>query len=367
MQLRPSGTPTAASPTGDSAMPTGDSAMPTSDSGVPTGSGVPGPTDAAAARHPALDWGLPVVVVLLVVAVALRPLLAAEFARPAVANWATIFVAIAVQAMPFLALGVAVSGAIAAFVPPALLGRLLPRSVGLAVPVAALAGAALPGCECGSIPVARRLIARGVAPSAALTFLLAAPAINPVVLVSTAVAFPGRPVMVLARFLGGLAAAVSVGLIWAATGDDRLLARAARTEHADGSRWAVFAATAQADLLSAGGFLVIGAAAAATLQTVVPRGAVDAFAGSPVLGVLALAALAVLLSICSEADAFVAAGLRQFSLTARLVFLVVGPMVDLKLVALHAGTFGRRFTVRFAPLALVCAIAAGSLVGWWLL
>jgi len=206
-----------------------------------------------------------------------------------------------------------------------------------------------------------------VTPAAALTFLLAAPAINPVVLVSTAVAFPGRPVMVAARFLGGLLTAVTVGLLWTAFGDDRLLARAWRPEPADTSRWAVFAATARGDLLSAGGFLVIGAAAAATLQTVVPRSAVDAFAGSPALAVLALAALAVLLSICSEADAFVAASLRQFSLTARLTFLVVGPMVDLKLIALQAGTFGRGFALRFAPLTLVCAITVSGLIGWWLL
>ena len=174
--------------------------------------------------------------------------------------------------------------------------------------------------------------------------------------------------MVLARFLAGLGTAVAVGLVWAATGDDRLLSRARRPEpDSSGSRLAVFAATARADLLSAGGFLVVGAAAAATLQTAVPRSSVDAFATSPVLGVLALAVLAVLLSICSEADAFVAAGLRQFSLTARLVFLVVGPMVDLKLVALHVGTFGRRFAVRFAPLTLGCAVAAGTRVGGLLL
>jgi len=327
-----------------------------------------GPGESAGPAGSAGQWGLAVAVGLLLAAVGLRPVLAEQFARPAVANWATIFVAIVVHAMPFLALGVVVSGAIAAFVPPSLVGRLMPRRAVVAVPAAALAGAALPGCECGSIPVARRLMSRGVAPSAALTFLLAAPAINPVVLVSTAVAFPGQPVMVLARFLAGSGTAVLVGLLWAGLGDDRLLARAMRAEPESGSsRLAVFAATARGDLLSAGGFLVIGAAAAATLQTAVPRDAVDAFASSPVLAVLALAALAVLLSICSEADAFVAAGLRQFSLTARLVFLVVGPMVDLKLVALHAGTFGRRFALRFAPLTLVCAIAVGSLVGWWLL
>ena len=86
-----------------------------------------------------------------------------------------------------------------------------------------------------------------------------------------------------------------------------------------------------------------------------------------VLGLLALAGLAVLLSICSEADAFVAASLGQFSLTARLAFLVVGPMVDIKLVALQTGTFGRAFSSRFAPTTFVVAVVVASLVGWWLL
>jgi uncharacterized membrane protein YraQ (UPF0718 family) len=79
--------------------------------------------------------------------------------------------------------------------------------------------------------------------------------------------------------------------------------------------------------------------------------------------VLALAILAVLLSICSEADAFVAASLSQFSLTSRLVFLVVGPMVDLKLISMQAGMFGRRFAVRFAPATFVTAVLVGTVVG----
>jgi len=310
--------------------------------------------------------GLITLVALLLVAVAVRPLLAGLIDRPAVANAATIFVAIAVQAMPFLVLGVSVSAAIAAFVPPGAIARLMPRDPVLAVGVAALAGAALPGCECGSVPIARRLIARGVTPAAALTFLLSAPAVNPVVLVSTAVAFPGQPRMVVGRLVASLLASVTVGLLWTALGRDALAGRTLRDRPETGSRAAVFTATAAHDFLSAGGFLVIGSAAAALVQTAVPRSVVDAFTSPGWVAVLALALFAVLLSICSEADAFVAASLRQFPLTARLAFLVVGPMVDLKLIALQAGTFGRSFALRFAPLTFVCAVSAASLVGWWL-
>jgi uncharacterized membrane protein YraQ (UPF0718 family) len=328
----------------------------------------PVPPESATARKRSPEFALLPIAALLVVAVLARPQLVHLLDRPAVANWATIFVAVTTQALPFLVLGVSVSAGIAAFVSPAAISRMFPERPVYAVGVAAVAGAALPGCECGSVPIARRLMSRGVTPAAALTFLLSAPAINPVVLVATAVAFPGQPQVVAARFLASLIAAVAVGLIWTAIGRGDLLAHIARPAPASTSRPAqVFAQTARHDFLSAGGYLVIGAAAAASLQTAVPRGVVNAFASSPVLSVLALAVLAVVLALCSEADAFVAAGLKQFSLTARLAFLVVGPMVDVKLIALQVGTFGRRFTLRFAPLTFVCALGSASLIGWWLL
>lgn len=115
--------------------------------------------------------------------------------------------------------------------------------------------------------------------------------------------------------------------------------------------------------MHAGGFLVLGAMAAATLKSVVPASWLQAAAGNPVVSILALAILAVLLSICSEADAFVVASLNQFSLTARLAFLVVGPMIDLKLFAMQVGTFGRGFALRFAPTTFALAILMSVLIG----
>lgn len=310
---------------------------------------------------------LAAIAALIVVAVVARPLLADRLDVASVQAWATVFVSICVQAFPFLVLGVTVSGALAAFVPPGALARLVPRHPVLGVPLAALAGVALPGCECGSVPIAGRLIACGAPPPAALAFLLAAPAINPVVLVSTAVAFPGRPAMVVARAVASVVAATTVGLVWAARGREDWVARVRVATPATGRRLDAFVDTARHDLLHAGGFLVVGAATAATLQTVVPRSVLDSVAGNGVVAVLALATLAVVLAICSEADAFVAAGLTQFSWTARLTFLVVGPMVDVKLIALQAGTFGRPFALRFAPLTLSAAVTSAALVGWLLL
>lgn len=112
---------------------------------------------------------------------------------------------------------------------------------------------------------------------------------------------------------------------------------------------------------------MLGAAAAATFDIVVPRSLLEVFTGSAWLSVLLLAVLAVVLCVCSEADAFVAASLSGFSPTARLAFMVVGPMVDLKLIALQTGTFGRAFAVRFSAATWVVAVASSVLVGWWLL
>jgi uncharacterized membrane protein YraQ (UPF0718 family) len=252
---------------------------------------------------------------------------------------------------------------IAVFVPRSFWAKALPRHPAAAVPAASLAGIVLPGCECGSVPIAGSLIRRGVTPAAALAFLLAAPAINPIVLTATAVAFPGNPEMVLARAVASLVVAIAMGWLWLRLGKTEWIRLPRRSDLDDTSKARAFWAACRHDVMHAGGFLVVGAAAAATINVVVPEAWLQTLADSPVLSVLALAILAVLLSICSEADAFVAASLSQFSLTSRLVFLVVGPMVDLKLISMQAGMFGRRFAVRFAPATFVTAVLVGTVVG----
>ncbi len=289
------------------------------------------------------------------------------FDDPALQTGATIFVSIIVQALPFLVLGVVLSGAIAAFVPASFWKKALPKNPALAVPVAGAAGAVLPGCECASVPVANGLMSRGVAPAAALAFLLSAPAINPIVLASTFVAFPGEPMMVVARFIASLATAVIMGWLWLRFGKVQWLRIGPRDHLVGSNSWHTFRLTATHDFLHAGGFLVIGGLFAAALNVLVPQQWLSAVADQPILSVLVLAGLAVLLSICSEADAFVAASLTEFSLTAKLAFLVVGPMVDLKLISLQAGTFSSKFATRFAPTTFVLAVIMSLLVGWWLL
>lgn len=286
-----------------------------------------------------------------------------SLSAPVMQSWTTVFVAVVVQALPFLVLGVLLSAALAVYVPPSFFARALPKRPALAVPVAGAAGVVLPGCECASVPVAGALVRRGVTPAAALAFLLSAPAINPIVLTATAVAFPRNPEMVVARLVASLLVACAMGWLWLRLGRADLLKPPAHRAHEGRTKGAAFWDAVRHDVMHAGGFLVVGAMAAATLKAVAPESWLRTAAENPVVAVLALAVLAVVLSICSEADAFVAASLSQFSLTARLVFLVVGPMIDLKLFAMQAGTFGRAFALRFAPATFVLAILVSVLVG----
>jgi uncharacterized protein len=307
----------------------------------------------------------PLVILMLVLlpVFALQGPIRRALAAPAMQNWMTVFVAVVVQALPFLVLGVLLSALLAVFVPPSFFARVLPRNPALAVPAAGLAGVVLPGCECASVPVAGALVRRGVTPAAALAFLLSAPAINPLVLTATAVAFPHNPRMVLARFVASLLVACAMGWLWQRLGRPEWLRPPAHRSTDGHGKGAAFWGAVRHDVMHAGGFLVVGAMAAATLKAVVPPAWLYTAADNPVVSVLTLAVLAVLLSICSEADAFVAASLSQFSLTARLAFLVVGPMIDLKLFGMQAATFGRGFALRFAPVTFVLAVLAAVLTG----
>lgn len=303
---------------------------------------------------------------LLVLSFTLPDQLATLLSNPQLQTGATIFVGISIQAMPFLVFGVLVSGFIAAYVPASALRRALPKREALAVPIAGVAGVALPGCECASVPVARRLMQQGIAPAAALTFLLAAPAVNPIVLVSTAVAFQNDYRMVLGRFLASLLAACVMGWLWTRFGKAEWIAESAlrRLERDPSkSKLMVFAETARHDLVQAGGFLVLGALFAAVLKTVVPESWFGHLSSQLLLAIIVMAVLAVVLALCSEADAFVAASFSAMPMTPKLVFMVVGPAIDIKLFALQAGTFGRRFALRFAPVTLLVAVLAATVVG----
>ena len=285
---------------------------------------------------------------------------------PSLQTWSTIFLAIVIQSVPFLVVGVLLSGVISILLSERVLQRIVPRNPVLGVPVAGVAGVGLPGCECAAVPIAGSLMRRGVAPAVALTFLLAAPAVNPAVLVSTAVAFPGQPSMVAARFTASLLCAVLVGWFCLARGARLPMRRRDLVEDPTLDTRGRFVATVRHDFMHASGFLVLGAILAAAVNTFVPRSVVDTVAGQAALGILTLALFAFVVALCSESDAFVAASFTAFSDTAKLVFLVVGPAMDVKLAAMEAGQFGSAFARQFVPVVLVtavlCAVGVGAVL-----
>jgi uncharacterized membrane protein YraQ (UPF0718 family) len=278
-----------------------------------------------------------------------------------------VFGSLLVEAMPFVALGAFVSASIEVLVPASVFARIgrLPRSMQL--PAAAVAGVAFPVCECGSVPVARRLAAKGLAPSAAVTFMLAAPIVNPVVIASTFVAYRGRDAlwtMVLGRLGLGFVVAMVVGWVIGARRPKDLLRAAGsidahEVEEAE-ARWRRFFGHLAGDLVFMARFLIVGAAIAAAIQTFVPQTIVDGLARLPVLSLIAMMALAYLMSLCSESDAFVAASFVAFGPAAQLAFLVSGPMVDTKLTALYIGTFSSGF-FRTVLVAVIATTLAGCL------
>ncbi len=275
-----------------------------------------------------------------------------------------IFGSILIQALPFVMLGAFAAALVEVFVPIGVFEKLgaLPRP--LQLPAAALAGLAFPICECGSVPVARRLMQRGLMPSAAVTFMLAAPVLNPVVIASTYVAFRGRSTlwtMVGGRFLLGMLVAIAVGWAVGNRSKEQLLKPNPEEEHEHllelgrpEARWRRFFVHLGNDFLFMGRYLLLGATIAAAIQTFLPTSVLTGVATRSVISVLTMMALAAALSLCSESDAFVAASFVQFGPAAQLGFLVFGPMVDLKLVALYAGTFRRGFA---RTVVLVSAVA----------
>lgn len=301
---------------------------------------------------------------LAVAAVGLRVLDAAGVA--ALRNFLIVFASLLVEALPFIVLGAAASAMIEVFVPESVFARLARLPRGLQQPVAGLGGFAFPVCECGSVPVARRLVSKGMAPTAAITFMLAAPILNPVVIAATAVAYRGRDIlwpMVLGRAGLGLAVAVVAGWVLGTGRDRDILRSAGQTgglhDHGDvpEARWTEYFGHLANDFTLLARYLVIGAAIAAALQTFLPQQVLASVAETPVLNVAALMVLASLLSLCSESDAFVAASFVQFGMSAQLAFLVAGPMIDAKLAVLYGGTFRRGFVVSVTAVVFAATLA----------
>ena len=306
--------------------------------------------------------------------------------------WA-IFQGLLLEAIPFLLLGVAIAGLARWLVPQTAWVQRLPKNPLLAPITGALMGFALPACECGNVPVARRLLASGAPMGTAFGFLFAAPVLNPIVLASTWAAFPDQPWLLIARPLGAFVIAVLLSLLLVQLPETQLLESALLSERrmsqplsrigllqrsggligdplseiapAQPERLRPVEVLEQSsreflDLLA---LLVLGCLIAALVQTWLPRSWLLAVGGAPTGSILALMLLAVVVSVCSSVDAFLALGFAaQVTPGALLAFLLLGPVVDLKLAGL--------FTVLMRPRAiLITAIGASLgvlLIGQWI-
>lgn len=316
-----------------------------------------GPTRESLRRAATVAFGL------VAVGVGLNLIDPSRFA--ALQNFLLVFSSLLIEAMPFILLGALVSAAIEVFVPRSAFDRMAKLPPALQLPAASMAGFAFPVCECGSVPVARRLAQKGLSPGAAVTFMLAAPILNPVVLLSTFVAYRGRDILwpiLIGRAGLGMLAAVAVGWVVSTRSPTDLIKPREQDDehHHDESRPAAFFSHLSGDFIFMGKFLVIGAAVAATMQTFVPQSFIANVATAPFLSLLTMMLLAFVLSLCSESDAFVAASFVQFGVGAQLAFLVFGPMVDTKLAFLYSGTFSPSF-FRTVLLVVGAVTFAGTL------
>ncbi len=291
---------------------------------------------------------------------------------PLVTTVGVIFTSIVVEALPFILIGAMVSAAIAAWVPDRAFTRLARFPRALQVPAAAVSGVGFPVCECGSVPVARRLMLRGIDPAAGIAFMLAAPILNPIVLASTWVAYDGlgKALEITAARAGlGLAIAIVAGWVIGRRAEESPLRptpdRATPPHHehevSEGRRPAAFSRHLASDFFFMGKFLILGAAAAALIQAVLPQSFVAGIGGTPVLSALIMVGIAFALSLCSEADAFVAVSFTAFPLGSQLAFLVAGPMLDTKLAVLYGATFRRDFVFKLV-LVVVPLTVAGSVL-----
>jgi uncharacterized membrane protein YraQ (UPF0718 family) len=255
------------------------------------------------------------------------------------------------------------------FVPHRLLDRLAALPPAAAVPAAAGMGRLAPLGD-GAAEASAGLLRRSapgrerVGSAVAVTFVLASTAVNPVVLAGTAVAFPGEPLMMVARLVAGVLVAAVLGALWLWFGrPEWLTAVDGPRGHADADRggWA-FVERCRLDIVRSGGFLVLGALVAAVVTAWMPARWLDAIGGSG-FAVVLMALLAVLLSVRGGPDAFVAAAVSQFPATARLAFLVVGPVANLRLFNRQLTTLGPPFALRVTPAALVGGVLAALLFG----
>jgi uncharacterized membrane protein YraQ (UPF0718 family) len=287
------------------------------------------------------------------------------------------------EALPFVVLGTLLSGFVERCVSRETVVRFFPKNRVVGIGVSACLGLIFPMCECGVVPVVRRLVAKGVPASCGVAYMLASPIINPLVILSTAIAFRGKEswatsLKVVGLRVGlGYVVAVAVGLmVWKLLGERNvLLGRLdASDDHAHepapkGGVWNVLRDVlvhAAGDFMVIGATLVVGAALAALINSGFSRAAMEPFAANPWTAVAGMSALAVGLNLCSEADAFVASSFFAFPLAAKMAFLVLGPMVDVKLIAMYTTMFRPKAIIVISGITTLLVFLLCVTGYWWM-
>jgi uncharacterized protein len=280
------------------------------------------------------------------------------------------FLALAFEGLPFVLVGSLISGLIAAFVPSRMITRFLPKNPLLATLVSGLLGLIFPVCECGVVPVVRRLLDKGLPLYCGMTYMLASPIVNPLVAISTYAAFraqqPGLNTVV--RLISGYLVAVVVGLVVSRLNPARLiggqavatrtgrrrttLSIAAMPDAPDASRGVSVGQRligavqlASDDFIDTAIYFMIGAAVASVFNTAVDQQIILPLASSPILSVVAMMVIAGILTLCSSSDAFIAATFTSFPIPARMAFLIFGPMFNFKLPFLYSSLLKKRAVV----------------------
>jgi len=317
-----------------------------------------------------------------------------------------LFLSIILEGAPFILLGTVISGFIDAYLPPGLIDRWLPRNKPLAVMCSGLLGAVFPVCECAIVPVIRRLIRKGLPVSCAITYMLSAPIINPIVVISTMKAFStsvgqfslrqaetaeayGPVFMTGSRLLIAFIVTVSVGLVVLKFRPGSILrpavmprsaggnTRGEREENGDEAesdhdhshekedksvKLVLALRTAMRDFVETAMYFTIGVAITAVFKAYVTEDLILLFNQNEVTGVGLMMVLAFVLSLCSTSDAFIAANF-PVPQSAKLAFLVYGPMMDVKLVFMYLSVYRKRFVIL---LAISLALAIGVLSFVWM-
>ncbi|GAB1810683.1 MULTISPECIES: permease [Priestia] len=259
----------------------------------------------------------------------------------------TIFISILIEALPFILLGVIISGIIQIFVTDEMMAKAIPKNKFGAIVLASVIGALFPACECGIVPITRRLMAKGVPLYAAIPFMLTGPIINPVVLFATFVAFGNDWKIMIERGVVAFLVSLIVGLILAFQFKTPQVKNEIHV-HAASKKMSEKIGDALKhtidEFFSVGKFVIIGGLIAAAMQTYVKTSTLMALGHGVVSSNVVMMGLSYILSLCSSADAFIASSFRStFNDSAVIAFLVFGPMFDIKNTLMMLSQFKTKF------------------------